>query len=302
MTLLRVTDRGLYCEAGDFYVDPWAARGPGGGHPCPRRPRGLGLPRLPDLDARARRPPAPPRPGSADPRGAPTARRSTLNGVRVSLHPAGHILGSAQVRVEHRGRGLGRLRRLQDRARPDLRAVRAGPLPHLRHRIHVRPADLPLAARSRRCSPRSTPGGGRTRTPGKASLLFGYALGKAQRLLAGLDPGDRPDPHPRRGRADDRGLPRRRRRAAADHATSRPPSARTDWQRAHRSSRRRRPRARPGPRKFGAVSTAFASGWMRDPRGAAAAGRRPRLRPLRPRRLARPARARSRPPAPSGSG
>ena len=27
----------------------------------------------------------------------------TLNGVRVSLHPAGHVLGSAQVRVEHRG-------------------------------------------------------------------------------------------------------------------------------------------------------------------------------------------------------
>ena len=26
-----------------------------------------------------------------------------INGVRVSLHPAGHILGSAQIRVEHRG-------------------------------------------------------------------------------------------------------------------------------------------------------------------------------------------------------
>ncbi len=26
-----------------------------------------------------------------------------INGVRVSLHPAGHILGSSQVRVEHRG-------------------------------------------------------------------------------------------------------------------------------------------------------------------------------------------------------
>ena len=28
---------------------------------------------------------------------------TNVNGVRVSLHPAGHILGSAQVRVEHRG-------------------------------------------------------------------------------------------------------------------------------------------------------------------------------------------------------
>jgi len=25
VTLLRRTDRGLYCEAGDFYVDPWAS-------------------------------------------------------------------------------------------------------------------------------------------------------------------------------------------------------------------------------------------------------------------------------------
>ena len=23
MTLLRLTERGLYCEAGDFFVDPW---------------------------------------------------------------------------------------------------------------------------------------------------------------------------------------------------------------------------------------------------------------------------------------
>ena len=27
----------------------------------------------------------------------------TINGVRVSLHPAGHVLGSAQVRIEHGG-------------------------------------------------------------------------------------------------------------------------------------------------------------------------------------------------------
>jgi hypothetical protein len=25
MTLLRLTDHGLYCEAGDFFVDPWGA-------------------------------------------------------------------------------------------------------------------------------------------------------------------------------------------------------------------------------------------------------------------------------------
>ncbi|MBA3968989.1 MAG: DNA ligase-associated DEXH box helicase, partial [Gemmatimonadetes bacterium] len=23
MTMLRITDRGLYCDAGDFHIDPW---------------------------------------------------------------------------------------------------------------------------------------------------------------------------------------------------------------------------------------------------------------------------------------
>ena len=48
---------------------------------------------------------------------------------------------------------------------------------------------------------RSTPGGAPTRRAGKASVLFAYPLGKAQRVLAGLDACHRPDPLPRRRRA-----------------------------------------------------------------------------------------------------
>ncbi len=36
-------------------------------------------------------------------RGIPWGESLHLEGVRVSFHPAGHILGSAQVRVENRG-------------------------------------------------------------------------------------------------------------------------------------------------------------------------------------------------------
>src|SRR5690606_25954609 len=36
-------------------------------------------------------------------RSLPWGETIEMNGVRVSLHPAGHILGSAQVRVEHQG-------------------------------------------------------------------------------------------------------------------------------------------------------------------------------------------------------
>ena len=46
------------------------------------------------------------------------------------------------------GRSVGGLRRLQARARSHLRAIRAASLPHLRHGIDFRPADLPLGARS----------------------------------------------------------------------------------------------------------------------------------------------------------
>src|SRR5690349_17905297 len=101
-SLLEATDKGLYCAAGDFYVDPWAP-----------------VDRAVVTHAHADHA----RPGCraylTTEKGAIVLRERTgedasietlaygattdLNGVTVSLHPAGHILGSAQVRVEHRG-------------------------------------------------------------------------------------------------------------------------------------------------------------------------------------------------------
>lgn len=102
MALIEQTDRGLYCAAGDFYIDPWR-----------------GVPRAIVTHAHsdhARR--------GSDSYLAPTDGVGVLrhrlgsdikvtglqygdaidiNGVRVSLHPAGHILGACMVRVEHRG-------------------------------------------------------------------------------------------------------------------------------------------------------------------------------------------------------
>lgn len=102
MDLITVTDKGLYCAAGDFHIDPWKpvtravithahsdhARS-GSAHYWCAAP-GLGLTRA--------------RVGhgggiTAVDYGAPF----TLGDARVSLHPAGHVLGSAQVRVEVNG-------------------------------------------------------------------------------------------------------------------------------------------------------------------------------------------------------
>src|SRR5215213_8834954 len=100
--LLRSTDRGLYCEAGEFYVDPWMpveravithAHGDHARWGCERY---LGS-REGELVLRTRLG------AGAHIRVVDFGEPVLVNGVRVSLHPAGHILGSAQVRVEYRG-------------------------------------------------------------------------------------------------------------------------------------------------------------------------------------------------------
>ena len=102
LDLLHVTKAGLYCAQGDFYVDPWLPvdfavithahsdhAHPGSRHYLTAEPGRLVL--------QARLPP-----GAAI-EGLPYGAYILRNGVKVSLHPAGHILGSAQVRIEHRG-------------------------------------------------------------------------------------------------------------------------------------------------------------------------------------------------------
>lgn len=97
--LVRVTDKGLYCEAGDFYIDPWRpvpravithahadhARS-GSQHYWCSTP-GLGLTRA--------------RVGYGGGISAMDyGQRFAMERAQVSLHPAGHVLGSAQVRIE----------------------------------------------------------------------------------------------------------------------------------------------------------------------------------------------------------
>ena len=113
--LVVLRPEGLYLPGRRFPHRSVAAGPARGDHARPRRPRArrhgryhatrAGLPilrwRLGD--------------DSASPR-TTTARRSTLGDARVSLHPAGHVLGSAQVRIEVDGADVGRLGRLQARS------------------------------------------------------------------------------------------------------------------------------------------------------------------------------------------
>ena len=66
-----------------------------------------------------------------------------LGDVTVKFHPAGHVLGSAQIAVVLQGHLHRRLRRLQGRARSDLHAVRGGAVRRVHHRGDVRTAGVP---------------------------------------------------------------------------------------------------------------------------------------------------------------
>src|SRR6195952_1091883 len=101
MNLIEFTDKGLYCARGNFYIDPWKpvdhavithahsdhAR-PGSAHYlCHEYSKPLLQLRLGDHHLQA----------------VAWGVSTTMNGVKVSLHPAGHIIGSSQVRVEYQG-------------------------------------------------------------------------------------------------------------------------------------------------------------------------------------------------------
>ncbi|MEQ9570446.1 MAG: ligase-associated DNA damage response exonuclease [Longimicrobiales bacterium] len=257
--LLRVTDDGLYCEAGGFWIDPWrpveravvthahADHARPGSRAYLISAAGTGVFRS-RLGAEARLDPV----AWGEPR--------TLNGVRVSLHPAGHILGSAQVRVEFRGEVwvvTGDYKRRADPTTTPFEALRCDTL------VTESTFGLPVY----RWPDPEREGAGvaewwaDNRAAGRTSVLFGYALGKAQRLLAGLPRGvgpilvhgavERLNAAYRAAGVDlPDTLPADRERAKAHRGEAlvvAPPSAGgTTWL-----------------RKFGAVSTAFASGWMR---------------------------------------
>jgi putative mRNA 3-end processing factor len=97
--VLQFTDRGIYCPAGDFYIDPWQpvqravithahsdhARWGHQHYLCVHDSVPLLKLRLgPDISVQ----------------GVAFGETIAYNGVRISLHPAGHIIGSAQVRVQ----------------------------------------------------------------------------------------------------------------------------------------------------------------------------------------------------------
>ncbi len=258
MELIRLTEVGLYCETGGFHIDPWRpvdravvthAHGDHLAWGC----RHHLVSKEGERVTRARLG------EGASIQAVPYGEAVHLNGVRVSLQPAGHILGSAQVRVEHKGEVW--VVTGDYKTEPDATCS-----PFELVRCHTFVTESTFGLPIYRWEPQSTVFEAvdrwwrKNQETGRASLLFGYALGKAQRLLAGVDPSIGPiythgavERLNREYRAAGIPLPDTQHVAAAGKA---------DWSRALVVAP---PSARgtPWTRRFGAVSTAFASGWMR---------------------------------------
>lgn len=102
MKLVRFTNKGIYCIPGKFYLDPWLPVDYAvisHGHADHAR---WGMKHYFCQDASV---PILKHRISADIsiESLPYNQAKTINGVKVSFHPAGHVVGSAQIRLEYKG-------------------------------------------------------------------------------------------------------------------------------------------------------------------------------------------------------
>lgn len=253
MSILEPREPGLYCPAGDFYIDPatpvdravithaHSDHASPGSRSYLTAQSGAALLRARIGSDSAIQP-------------LPYGEPLTFGDVQLSLHPAGHMLGSSQIRLQRGGEVW--VVSGDYKLAPD---PTCAPFEPLRCHTFVTestfalpifrwPAEHEIAAAIEAWWRAN-------RESGKASLLFGYPLGKAQRVLASIDSSIGPiychgavERYNRIYR--EQGIPLPASTELENYAGALilgPPSA-------HNS---------PWTRRFGLASTAMASGWMR---------------------------------------
>lgn len=261
--LLVLNQNGLYCAAGDFYIDPWLpverAVITHAHNDHARSGNRHYLTAAPGLEVlRARMGP------EASIQIIAYGERMTIDDISISLHPAGHILGSAQVRIEHGGEVwvvTGDYKIERDASCAPFEPVRCHTL------LTESTFGLPVYRWPNQQSVFTAMRAWwrANQEAGKASVLFAYSLGKAQRAILGVAGGG---PDAAIGPIYTHGAVEKLNAAYRASGIDLPPTnyanaelKRADWQGALIVAP---PSAQGTPwlRKFGAVSTAFASGWM----------------------------------------
>lgn len=184
MALLTFEKKGIYCPQADVYIDPWK--------PVPRALITHGHADhsrwghdhylCTDLAA----PVIKYRLGNIKLSSVKFGEVTTINGVHFSFHPAGHIVGSAQIRVEYKGEiwVVSGDYKLED----DGLALPFEPV-----RCHTFITESTFGLPVYKWEPqaqifdRINAWWRQNKAEGKVTLLTGYSLGKAQRILKYLD-------------------------------------------------------------------------------------------------------------------
>ena len=182
--LVVARPQGLYCPQGDFYIDPWRPVAKAvithahADHARTGSTRYIAAaPSAGVLKSRL---------GNIDLLGLAYGQSLQVGEVKVSLHPAGHVLGSSQVRIEHRGEvwvASGDYKLDSDPTCSPFEPVRCHTfitestfgLP-----IYTWPSATVLFEQINQWWAANA-------EQNRASVLYCYAFGKAQRILAGVD-------------------------------------------------------------------------------------------------------------------
>ncbi|WKV12083.1 ligase-associated DNA damage response exonuclease [Marivirga harenae] len=184
-SLLQFTNKGIYCAKGEFYIDPW-------------RPVKKALITHGHADHS--------RPGHryylAHPQSKHIMQQRlghdiqietidynnniSINGVKVSFHPAGHIPGSAQIRLEFNGKVAvvsGDYKLEDDGLSTPFESVKC----------HEFVTETTFGLPIYQWKPQNETFGEintwwrKNKEEGKTSVIFAYALGKAQRIMKNVD-------------------------------------------------------------------------------------------------------------------
>lgn len=184
--LLVVNEKGIYCERANFYIDPWKPVEKaiithahadhsrwGMKHYAAHK---LSVPIMKsrlgqDINVESWE----------------YGKKHQINGVSISLHPAGHIPGSAQVRVEYKGEvwvASGDYKTETDLLSDSFESVKC------HHFITESTFGLPVYnwRDEKLVFEEINDWWRKNKSEGKYSIIYAYALGKSQRLLSGLDP------------------------------------------------------------------------------------------------------------------
>ncbi len=183
--LLRFTNKGIYCQQGDFYIDPWKpveralithahsdhARWGSRHYLAHRQSSAILKLRLgADINLQT----------------INFNEAIFINGVKISFHPAGHIIGSAQIRVEYNGEVWvfsGDYKTENDGI--------SGAFEPVKCHTFITESTFGLPVYQWQNQQQLFDGinawWAKNKTAGKNSILFCYSLGKAQRVLQYLN-------------------------------------------------------------------------------------------------------------------